>query len=329
MTGRTITYLYRKPSPRFHSIEKVFDLVKKGLGNRRAHRDHYLSRDNGGFRNKILNILEVRRIRAEVLHVTGDVYYTTLLFRGRLILTIHDIGEIYKGNFLRRWLIKMLWFQLPARKAEYITFISESSKNEFVRQIKVDENKLLVIHNPLGTDYQFMEPNAHQKPHLLQIGTKSNKNLEHLIEAIANIPCHLHIIGRLSTVQQQLLKSKNIDYSNDHGISEEQVIKHYRNSDIVCYVSTYEGFGLPIIEAQASGRPVVSSPIPPSKEVSGDAVLYADPQNPSDIGDKIRRLINDRELYNDLVQRGVKNAERFRLQPIADQFLELYQRLDG
>ena len=123
-----IAYLYRKPLGEFHSIEEVFKNIKHAIGDRITSKDYFLPNSSAGTWNKIKNLFYVAQLKDPILHVTGEAYYAALLFRGSLVVTIHDIAEIFKGNIVRRFLIKMFWFQLVAWKSKKIIIISEKSK---------------------------------------------------------------------------------------------------------------------------------------------------------------------------------------------------------
>ena len=92
------------------------------------------------------------------------------------------------------------------------------------------------------------------RPRLLQVGTGANKNLERLAAALVGLDCDLVIIGRLSALQIYALKHHRVSYENFVGLSREALVQQYLRCDMVVFVSTYEGFGLPIVEANAVGR---------------------------------------------------------------------------
>ena len=101
----------------------------------------------------------------------------------------------------------------------------------------------------------------------------------------------------------------------------------YQSSNLVTSVSTYEGFGLPILEANAVGRPVITSNIASMPEVGGEAVYYVDPHNVDDIRKGILELIQNADLRDCLIKKGLENIKRFKPEVIAAQYCELYENI--
>ena len=164
-------------------------------------------------------------------------------------------------------------------------------------------------------------------PRLLQVGTKDNKNLHRLFEALKGCKCHLHIIGPVNDDHRSLLKANKISYSQAENLSFEEVVDEYKKADIVTFVSTYEGFGLPIIEAQAIGRAVVTSNISPMKEVAGDGAVLVDPFSIDSIREGIITLIEKKELRLQLIEKGKLNIRRYSGDHVANAYLNVYDQL--
>ena len=101
------------------------------------------------------------------------------------------------------------------------------------------------------------------------------------------------------------LKEYGIPYSYLSGISDEEMIRQYQLADIIVLPSTYEGFGMPILEAQAVGRPVLTANISSMPEVAGDAACLVDPYNVMEIRDGILRIISDDEYRRGLSNQGI------------------------
>ncbi len=115
-----------------------------------------------------------------------------------------------------------------------------------------------------------------------------------------------------------------IEYEGFVNLSEEQLFEKYKDCDLLFFASTYEGFGMPIMEANIVGRPVITSNLYSMPEVAGNAALLVDPFN-DDIRNGILKIINEDSLRDDLITKGFKNADRFTLENIAEDYLQLYK----
>ena len=267
---------------------------------------------------------------ADIYHITGDIHYITLrLPKLRTVLTIHDLGFLRMNTGIRRFVLKKMFLDLPVRRAGYVTAISYATRDEVVTNVPAAENKIWVIENPLidGFVSTPVKPFNAECPVILQIGTTQNKNISNLIEAVSELNCKLRIIGSLSADILRELEERRICYENVASVDDVQIVEEYRNADIVAFCSTYEGFGLPIIEAQAMRKAVVTSDLPPMNDVAGRGAALIEPSDPTSIRSAFLKLINDAEYRNRLVDVGTENIKRFDPKTIADQYCQLYLQI--
>ncbi len=265
----------------------------------------------------------------DINHITGDVNILAYLLRKkRTVLSIMDCGSLLRDHGWRRPFHRLFFWVLPVKRCSYFTVISEKTKEEVLSLLPCNPAHIRVIHIPVSDDFQPSprEFNA-RKPVILQVRTWENKNIARVASALKGIPCHLRIVGELSPTQESALEGNSIEYSHVSGITNEEMVAEYVKSDMLIFASTYEGFGMPITEANAVGRPVVTSNIPPMTEVAGDAACLVNPFDVNSIRTGILRIIEDREYRQDLVNRGFENVKRFSPLIIASQYAELYEEI--
>lgn len=324
-----VSFFERRPQKSYFSIEGIFHTIKQSLPafitvNTVASRYYSI-----GLINRIRIGLEARTKQGDVNHITGDINFLALfLNRRKTILTIHDCGNVRDKTGLRHFVLWFFWYYLPLKKLKYITVISSETKQELLKTIKIDPDKINIIYNCIQPIFKPCLKEFNKLcPVILQIGTARNKNLERLIPALENIPCRLVIIGAIGSSIVNLLKVNRIEYSTKTGLSTEEIYEQYCHADIVTFVSTYEGFGLPIVEANATGRPVITSDVSCMPEVAGNSALLINPDSISSIRQGILKLIDDENLRSRLIQSGFENVKRFESKKIAQEYARLYQEV--
>ncbi|GAA4458876.1 hypothetical protein GCM10023189_31810 [Nibrella saemangeumensis] len=335
-----VTLFYRKKLPHFHSIETLFSSLTGYLSQHRdlvQVRSEICPHDLSSPFNLVKNLaFAYRNLHPnQINHITGDVHYLAFVLPTRsTILTIHDcvLLDRYPKWHPKYWLFYWFWYKLPARCAAVVTTISEKSKLELIEQVGIRPEKIRVI--PNFYDPAFDDDGAvsfrrrRQKPVILHVGTSEHKNLLRVIEAIKDMPCCLQVIGHMSVAQHQKLEEYGIDYQNCFNIGKLELIQKYREADVVVFASTYEGFGMPIIEAQALGRPVITSNLSPMREVAGEGACLVNPYHVADIREAIHRVLNDSAYAQALVAGGHRNKKRFLLQTVAHQYMSLYASIN-
>ena len=323
-----IVYVERKPNE-YVSLEKVFRRIASSLP---AGYETEFQQLPYGLRlfDTIRNLLVFRKQPADIYHITGHVNYIALLFPpANTVLTFHDLRFVKGKRSLRRMILKKLYLDLPLRRLKYITAVSEHTKREIIDNSSCAPSNIRVLNLPvmdlpsLASAKEFNE----SCPLLLQVGTTPNKNIERLVDSIADIKCTLRIIGKLGASQLGYLKKSGITYENVFGLNDEEMRSEYFNADIVTFCSTYEGFGLPIIEAQAAGKPLITSNLSPMTETSGEAACLVDPFDTNSIKNGIQRIIEDDDYRRKLVSAGSKNVQRFQVERVVPDYEQLYAEI--
>jgi glycosyltransferase involved in cell wall biosynthesis len=328
-----ITFIFRKRSPNVFSIESIFDglydyFEQTGVAVCRLELPHVSTGVGSVLRNAWFVF---RQRKTRLLHITGDVHYAAMFcLRSRTVVTIHDCVVLQRGTGFKRLVMWLLWFGLPLRLASAITVISGQTRTEILDIVSVPEQKITCIPNFVDPTITCSERRFDSAlPRILHIGTTPNKNLSRVVAALQGIPCVLVIVGPLSPQIVTELRSSGIRHENHVGVDKPALLELYRDSDVVSFPSTYEGFGMPIVEGQAIGRPVLTSDLEPMRSVSGPGgALLVDPHSVDAIRDGFLALTNDAALRARLVAAGLDNCRRFTLGSVAAAYAALYRRID-
>jgi glycosyltransferase involved in cell wall biosynthesis len=279
-------------------------------------------------------------------------YVLPPLVRCRSVVTIHDCIHLMFPQYLpNRFALRYARtsMKLASRRATRVMTVSESSKRDLLRFLEIDPNKIAVI--PNAYDDRFaVEPREEDvvrvseryqlaDEFVLYAGNvKPHKNLERLIEAFDLVRkrgldhLKLVLIGdeiskyaalRRAVHQHQLHKHvRFLGY-----LPEETLAVMYRLAGVFVFPSLYEGFGLPPLEAMASGTPVVTSNVSSLPEVAGDAAVLVDPYDPAAIADGICRVLTDETLRRDLRRKGIARARQFSWEQSVRRIHEIYTQV--
>lgn len=322
-----IVHFMRDPRANVYSIERLYEDVRNALPADCEAVEWVCRNPSKGVWPRLRDAWAARQAQRDVNHVTGDTHYLTyFLDRQRTVLTVHDLVTIERSKGLKRLLFWFFWFWLPVMRSCIVITVSDATRQALLRAVRCDPAKVVVIHNPVSEEFQPVAKvfNA-ECPRILQVGTKANKNIPRVVEALAGIRCKLIIIGALNSELLATLATHGVEYENHVGLSREALLDQYIKADMLMFASTYEGFGLPIVEANAVGRPVVTSELSPMTEVADGAACLVDPYDVSAIRAGVDRIINDSACRERLVATGLRNALRFRATAVADRYAAIYR----
>lgn len=282
----------------------------------------------------------------------------------KTVVTVHDLGSEYLPQMhqvkQRIYLSLMQRFQLKG--ATKIIAVSKATKNDLVKRLGIDSDKIEVIYEGYDKDrFKYQKSNIKNdtfvdtlidyklqpNTYYLFVGTvQPRKNLERVIKAFA---IHLRGVGKvkprshlgggiklviagskgwMSDEIYQLPKKLGIeDKVKFQGyVPDERLPALYSGAIALVFPSLFEGFGLPILEAQACGCPVITSKISSMPEVAGKGAILVDPLSVDDIVEGMSRIMN-KELRIKLIRQGLENIKRFSWEKCADQTLKVFENL--
>ncbi|MFN7898873.1 MAG: glycosyltransferase family 4 protein [Synechococcaceae cyanobacterium] len=326
-----VSLINRLPIEGFYSIEGYFQRTTQSLKSLgveiTSHTSPYASQ---GLLKRLKIVRFASRHQSDITHISGDIHFAALgTDPSRTVVTVHDCGRLHQLSGIPREILRQVWFQLPLRRVAAVTVISQAVKDDLLRWVPdLNPARIHIVPVSISSAFSFSaKPFNHQNPRILQVGTAPNKNIARLAAALEGMDATLVIIGRLNPDLEAVLDQHGIRYENHRNISELEVVELYRGADLLAFVSTLEGFGMPILEAQAIGRPVVTSNCTSMPEVAGGAALLVDPYSVESIRAGLRQVIEDGTYRDNLIARGRENIQRFSSDAIAAQYLSIYEAL--
>jgi glycosyltransferase involved in cell wall biosynthesis len=289
----------------------------------------------------------LRRERPDVYHAPH--YVLPAAVRCRSVVTIHDCIHLMFPQYLPNraayaYARASMW--AASRRSDRILTVSEASKRDILSLFNVKPEKIVVVYNAI--DEHFWETPAeedvarvrerYQLDHefVLYVGNiKPHKNLVRLIEAFAEFrrdgfeSVKLLIIGdeisKLPALRRAVHRHKLHKHVRFFGFVPSRTLAIlYRLAAVFVFPSLYEGFGLPPLEAMASGTPVITSNVSSLPEVVGDAAVLIDPLQPEAIADALGRVLSDSALREELRQRGLERARHFSWERSIRRVREIY-----
>ena len=268
----------------------------------------------------------------------------------KTVVSIHDLIFQHFPQFYTAVDRKIYdWkFRSACERADVILTISESTKRDIIEFYNIPAEKIVVTYltcheqfwqaSQSSDTFEVSEPliAAFPKNYLLYVGAvNERKNLLGIVKAIRQIPTTrrlpLVILG-----DGRAYRRKVEDYIQQHQLEQWIIFKKipfkdfptaYQNARALVYPSYYEGFGMPILEAQLCGTPVITSNVSSLPEVGGNAALYVSPNNIEELSTAIEQITTDDGLYRSLVERGYIQSKRFAPLAVTKRVMEVYQPL--
>lgn len=287
-------------------------------------------------------------------HLWHAPHYNIPFFKGRvkLVVTVHDlIHWIYRKDFftpLQAFYAKTL-FKRVSREADHIIAVSKRTKQDLINHFEADPGKVTVIYEGVENQFtQFASFDELEKTlrsfkvpsqYFLYVGSlKPHKNVMFLVDLFrgmkesGKIKSDLVVVGRKDSRYapeheslRNLRSGGGIHYIPE--IPHQNLAHLYQGALALVHPSFYEGFGLTLLEAMASGTPVISSNAASLPEVAGDAAILFDPRNQGELFTALQQIEKDESLRRILRERGFSQLKKFSWEETARQTLAVYQKV--
>lgn len=282
--------------------------------------------------------------KADIVHLTYYRPYALNICNIKKILTVYDmIEELVIKDPKLDWHVKNK--KRCIYESDHIIAISENTKRDILRLYPdIDENKITVIY--IGTSMKSQEklgdvgfehneknitfPNRY----ILFVGQRGGyKNFDGFMKAAKQILLNdkelsLLCIGGGTFSEEEISLLKDVkEQVYQMNVDDEILAKAYSEAECFVFPSLYEGFGIPTLEAFTCGCPAVISNTSSMPEVGGDAVLYFDPKNIDEMRSQIEKILNDKELRQQLIEKGKERVKLFLWEDIARQTVDCYKKV--
>ena len=274
----------------------------------------------------------------QLLHVPH--YNAPLGTSTKLVVTVHDIIHLKFPPSRLAYIYARGMIEAVCKKAKKIITVSNHAKEDLINVLGIKENKIKVVYNAVspvfsesnGSDQKFKEKYG---DYALYVGNlKSFKNVLRLIQAFVLAKekikeMKLILIGKNFMAQETLVfeKEKDIIFLGEVPFSD--LSKFYRNAKYFVFPSLYEGFGLPPLEAMASGTPVICSNAASLPEVVGEAALLFDPTQVQELAKLMVELWENEGQRKKLIAKGLEQAKKFSWDKAAQEILKVYEEVAG
>ncbi len=292
----------------------------------------------------------VRRLDAGVVHATYVL--PPISKKTRIVATVHDIGFIRNPDFFPKaiqWRLEKN-LQYMVKRADIIVTVSEATRTDLLDITNLNPSKVVTVHN--GIDPLFSKPKSMldnqavldlygvKKPFILYAGRlQPRKNVIKLVEAYEllrqsnRFEHQLVLLGepRAFLWEKPQARIHASPYRKDiiqtGHIPWEHLPGFYDEASVFSFVSRYEGFGFPVLEAMSRGLPVVCSNTTSLPEVAGDAAVLVSPLDSEEIADGLCTVLSDDSLQKQMIQKGFEQASHFSWDRAARSLNDIYRRL--
>lgn len=248
------------------------------------------------------------------------------------ITTVHDFTYEYFTCGLKKWV--HCWQKYKAiRKSKYVICVSQSTKIDLMKFLPdITEDRIKVVYNGVSEDYHPLEKWERKElpfdknQYLLFVGARgAYKNFEFLVKSIVDTHYNLVIVGfPLTDSEKEILKGMNKRYYYTGIVANSELNNLYNGTLALVYPSAYEGFGIPILEAQKAGCPVIAYNASSIPEVIGDTPLLMEELTKEELLRKLE-LLKCQEIRRKIILNGLQNVKRFSWDSTFEETMKVYK----
>lgn len=323
---RELLRALRAPDLRFAAVTRHPNLVPEGIEAVELPARHQI------MRMSLQMPRLLRRLRPAVAHFQHAL---PLGYSGRSVVTVHDLSfERDPGLMgLRDRLVFRAAVPRSARRASRVIVVSEQTKRDLIEHSGVPADRITVVPNGVGAQFSPNGPQANGQPYALVVGSlEPRKDPVTAVEGFALLDdddLRLVFAGpdrgdgsaARGAAERRGLEQR-IEFKGH--VSDDELAALYRGASCLVFPSRDEGFGLPLLEAMASGIPVVSTNAGALPEIAGGAAILVEPGDPAALAGGIERALADRER---LVAAGFERVKQFSWAETAERTLAVYREL--
>lgn len=248
------------------------------------------------------------------------------------ITTVHDFTYEKYRKGLALWVHSWQKFR-AIRKADVVVCISENTKQDVLRYLPdIDENKIRIIYNGVSTDYKVINTDKYSNlgEYVVFVGSRQPyKQFDLVVGALRNTQYKLAIVGGKLNEDEERFINETLgrdNYTQLGYLSNLELNELYNQAICLAYPSAYEGFGIPILEAQRAGCPVIAYNASSIPEVIGQTPLLLNELTISEFRSKLE-ILKDKASRDLIIDAGLENAKRFSWDKMGDEYVALYKEL--
>ncbi len=304
-----------------------------------------------GWKEQLLFPFQLYKENLDLMHFTH--FNSPILYFKRSIVTIHDITPYFFPGHKMRSIIRKIGFKAvffsSVKKASKVIAVSENTKNDIANYFKIRKDKINIIYEGVDEQFKIISDDRKiteikkkyniTKPFIFYTGVwRNHKNLVGLIKAFGilknkyKLDYQLVLGGKEDPYYPEVRETweklgLGSEIIRTGFIDQKDLPLFYNMAKVFVIPSFYEGFGLIGLESFACGTPVVSSNTTSLPEVLDNGAIYFNPKNHEEMAEKIKLVLTDEKLYNELKKKGSKQVEKYSWRKMGEETMDVYKKI--